>query len=94
MSRQNQIKKKIADIFDIPADILLGLPRITLIGNVQLYIENHKGITLYEKDRIRINALNGEIIIEGEDMSLRTVYTDDIYIEGNIRNIALEGNIR
>lgn len=92
MPRKKQLKKKIADVFDIPPDVLWGLPRITLIGKAQLYIENHKGISLYEKDKICINSLEGKIIINGEEMSLRTVYTDDIYIEGIIKNIVVEGN--
>lgn len=94
MPRKNQLKKKIADVFDIPPDVLLGLPRITLIGKAQLYIENHKGITLYEKDKICVNSLDGKIVINGEDMNLRTVYTDDIYIEGIIKNIVVEGNVQ
>ncbi len=91
---KNKVKKRFADIFDLPPDIILGLPRITLIGRIQLYIENHSGITLYERDRIRIRVKDGEIIIGGEDLQLRTVYNDDIYIEGVINSIALEGNMQ
>lgn len=94
MSNKERVKKKLVDIFDLPPDVVLDLPRITLIGSVQVYVENHKGITLYEKNTIRISVLNGEIVIDGEDLHLRTVYNDDIYIEGTIVNIALAGNIR
>lgn len=94
MPKKERVKKKIADIFDLPHDVVLDLPRITLIGSIQLYIENHKGITLYEKNRVRVSVVNGEIVIDGEDLQLRTVYNDDIYIEGKITNIALEGCIQ
>ena len=91
MTKKERAKKKIADLFDFPQDVVLDLPRVTLIGSIQIYIENHKGITLYEKNKIRISILNGELIIDGEDLHLRTVYNDDIYIEGSIKNISLEG---
>jgi len=94
VTKKDRVKKKIADLFDFPQDVVLDLPRVTMIGSIQLYVENHKGITLYEKHRICISVLNGEIIIDGEDLHLRTVYQDDIYIEGKISNIAVEGGIR
>ena len=28
--------------FELPADVVLNLPRITITGNVQLLMENHK----------------------------------------------------
>ena len=34
----------------------MDLPRITLIGNLQLFVENHKGIIEYSDSRIRINT--------------------------------------
>lgn len=91
MAKKDKVRKKIADIFDLPPDIVLDLPRITLIGRIQLYIENHKGITQYEEDKIRISVNGGEIVIDGEGLKLRTVYNDDIYIEGVINSLALEG---
>lgn len=94
MAKKERVKRKIADLFDFPQDVVLDLPRITMIGSIQLYIENHKGITLYEKHRIRISVINGEIVIDGEDLHLRTVYNDDIYVEGRIKNISLEGWIK
>lgn len=87
---KNKVKKRMADAFDLPPDIVLGLPKITLIGRIQLYIENHKGITLYEKEKIRIRVNDGDIVITGNDLNLRTVYNDDIFIEGVIASIDLE----
>lgn len=91
MARKIRVKRKIADLFDFPQDIILDLPRVTMIGNRHLYVENHKGITVYENSLIRISVFQGELVITGEDLQLRTVYTDDIYIEGDIANLALEG---
>ncbi|MGI6364394.1 MAG: sporulation protein YqfC [Bacillota bacterium] len=92
MAKKDKVRKKIADIFDLPPDIVLDLPRIILVGRIQLYIENHKGITLYDENEIRISVNGGGIVIGGKDLQLRTVYNDDIYIEGEIHSILLEGD--
>ena len=34
----------VAELFDLPADVVAGLPRMELIGNRQLYLEHHTGI--------------------------------------------------
>lgn len=94
MSKKDRMKKKVVDLLDLPPDVVLDLPRVTLIGSIQLYIENHKGISLYEKNKICISVLNGELIVQGEDLHLRTVYNDDIYIEGTIKGISLEGCLK
>ncbi|MBC8080939.1 MAG: sporulation protein YqfC, partial [Gorillibacterium sp.] len=31
-------------MLDVPQDVVHDLPRITMIGNRQLYIENHRGV--------------------------------------------------
>ena len=36
--------KKIADSFELPKDIVLGIPIVTCYGSDQMTIENHKGI--------------------------------------------------
>jgi sporulation protein YqfC len=84
------VAKKIADIFDLPRDLIANTFRLTLVGRGQLFIENHKGIILYDPELIRLNVKGGEIKIAGSQLQVRTVYTQEIYIEGEIENISLE----
>lgn len=83
----DNIKNNIADALELPKDIVLDLPKITLIGNIQLYIENHKGIVEYSKERIRVNSKNGIIRIIGKKMVIKNIVTDEILITGEILNI-------
>jgi len=55
-TRGDLIKKGIADLLELPRDIVLDLPKITLLGNLQLYIENHKGIIEYSTSLVRVNT--------------------------------------
>ena len=42
--KPKDVLASVAELFDLPADIVAGLPRIELIGNGQLQMENHRGI--------------------------------------------------
>ncbi|KPU27945.1 sporulation protein [Caloranaerobacter sp. TR13] len=80
----DNIKSTISDILELPKDIVLDLPKITLIGNLQLYIENHKGIIEYSKQRIRINTNIGILRIIGKDLTIRTIVTEEVIVVGEI----------
>lgn len=90
MPKKEIVQQRIADIFDLPRDVIADLPRLTLIGRTQIFVENHKGIILYDKEIIRLAFKGGEIVIKGKDFQVRTVYAYEIYIEGQVENIGLE----
>jgi sporulation protein YqfC len=90
MSNRESLSKKIADIFDLPRDLVANSFRLTVVGRRQLFVENHKGIILYDKELIRLKVQGGEVRISGAELQVRTVYTHEIYIEGVIKNINLE----
>lgn len=85
--RMEEIKTSLSEILELPKDIVLDLPKITMIGNLQIYIENHKGIIEYSKERIRINTRRGVIRIVGKNMYIRTIITEEIIIVGEIETI-------
>ena len=32
---------------DLPQDVMMDLPRITMIGQIHIYIENHRGLIAF-----------------------------------------------
>ncbi len=83
----NEVKANLSEILELPKDIVLDLPRITLVGNLQIYIENHKGIIEYTKQRIRISTKSGVLRITGKNMVIRIIVTEEIVITGDISSI-------
>lgn len=75
----------LANYLELPKDLLMNLPRITLLGDMQLHIENHRGIMEYTKERIRVSTSLGELIIVGESLVLRNIFPDEIAVDGKIR---------
>ena len=44
---QGGILSSVAELFDLPPDVVAGLPRLELVGNRQLYLEHHTGLLAY-----------------------------------------------
>ena len=64
--RFQKSKEKILNKLDFPSDISLDLPKIVVIGNREITIENHKGIIAFERNMVKINSRIGPIIIKGD----------------------------
>lgn len=87
MKKSEEIKKSIADLLELPQDIMLDLPKITMVGNLQIYIENHKGILEYSSTRIRIYTKRGVLRIIGKDLMLKNIVVEEIVITGEINGV-------
>jgi sporulation protein YqfC len=77
----------LARLLEIPQDIVMDLPRITMLGNKQLLVENHKGIMEYTPSVVRIKLSQGELTIGGDRLVLGNLQTEQILVEGRIKEI-------
>ncbi|MBP2653858.1 MAG: sporulation protein YqfC [Firmicutes bacterium] len=91
MQRRRRGKlERLARILEIPEDIVLDLPRITMLGNQQLLVENHKGIIEYAPFLVRIKLNQGELVINGEELTLGNLAAEQILVEGTVAQIKYE----
>ena len=74
--RRRGFAEKLAQLFDLPADAVAGLPLIELIGDKQLRVENHRGILAYDPREIHIGGGKVAIRVKGLDMELRVLDPD------------------
>jgi sporulation protein YqfC len=79
-----KVRTKISDVTELPYELVLNLPKITIIGDMQVAIENHKGIVEYENDVIRINSSIGMIKITGDKLTIKNIMAEEIIIFGSI----------
>jgi sporulation protein YqfC len=87
-----RFKQQVSDFLEIPGDIILDLPKITLMGGLQLVVENHRGILKYGAEEIHINTSEGELIVKGRELRLRSILPEEILVEGKIKSIAFGGD--
>ncbi|MEW5762105.1 MAG: sporulation protein YqfC [Bacillota bacterium] len=84
---RKRIKRSLADVLDLPGEVTLDIPRLVLLGNLRATIENHRGITEYTGEVVRVALAAGEIRITGRDLVLRTLLPDEVCVEGQIDRV-------
>jgi sporulation protein YqfC len=85
-------KESIAEKFDLPRDIILNLPKITIISNNEITIENHKGVVLFEDKEVKINSNVGLISISGRDFEILFMGGSTLTLSGKFKSVVYEGN--
>lgn len=85
---KNKLKRGFTDYLELPGDIAYDLPKIVLIGNIQAFIENHRGIQEYGPQLVRVVVRDKVIEVTGEQLILRNVLPDEICVEGLIKSVS------
>ena len=79
--------EKTAELFDLPADVVAGLPRVELLGDRQLRMENHQGILAYGSDEIHISGGKVIVKVRGTELNLRAMNGVELLITGKISGV-------
>ncbi len=82
-----RVKKAFAERMDLPQDILLELPRITMVGQIHIYIENHRGILTFSETELRLALKQGYLLVKGNHFVLKTILVEEILLEGEIEQV-------
>ena len=88
-AKREGLLEKTAEIFDLPGDLVAGLPRVELTGSRELRMENHKGILAYGTDEIHVSGGKLIIKIRGSNLELRAMNASELLITGEIAGIDL-----
>ncbi len=83
-NRREIISKAMADFLEIPGDLVLDIPKLTITGREELYVENHKGIIEYSTVRMRINLSRGFLEIIGDNLEIQVLMPDEMKVIGDI----------
>ncbi len=84
-------KQAFASALELPEDVVLNKPRITVTGENQVVIENHKGIVLFQDNIIRVNSESGPITIKGTGFEILFMGGSTITIAGRFKTLVYEG---
>lgn len=81
-----------AELFDLPADVVAGLPRLEMVGSRQLYLEHHAGLLSYTEEQIDANTSAGVLRIRGERLNLMAMTAGELRIGGRIASVEWVGS--
>lgn len=75
---------------EMPQEVLLDVPRVTMIGRLQVQIENHRGVLEYTPGRIRIRTRDGVLVIVGSRLKIGSIFREEVTIDGAVDRIEVE----
>ena len=87
---ENKIQNKVNKLLEMPAEISSNIPKITILGFEKMLIENYKAILEYQDFYIRISTYIGILNINGYELNLNEMTTDDLLITGKIEGVDFE----
>ncbi|MGQ9779346.1 MAG: sporulation protein YqfC [Bacillota bacterium] len=79
--------RRLADLLDLPPEVVLALPKLTLVGDARLTLENHRGLIEYGPQIVRVSTDRGEIKIEGAALTIKSILKEEILLAGRIHAI-------
>ncbi len=81
------VKQWMTERMELPADVMMDLPRITMVGHLHIYIENHRGVLRFSKEEMRLRLDEGQLLIRGHDFVIKTILPEEILLEGKILSV-------
>lgn len=87
MQKRRGLRDRLVSLLELPGDVLLDVARVTLVGDVELVVENHRGIVQYTEDRVGLSIPEGTLTVEGEELRIAAISPEQVIILGRIRSL-------
>lgn len=87
--RRPVLREKTAQMFDLPMDVIAGLPRMELVGDSEFRMENHKGILSCSENEIHISGGIYLVKVSGQGLEVRAMTGLELLVTGKVCRIEL-----
>ena len=87
LKRDKNIWLGAAELFDLPPDLVAGLPHMEMLGDRYFYMERHKGILSYSGEEIDINGDKMIVRVRGAGLELVSMTGGALRIKGTISQV-------
>ena len=78
---------RMAELFDLPADVAAGLSHMELLGDRQLLLEGHEGLLAYGTELIDVSVGGAVLRVTGEGLTLKSMTEREVRIGGRIDGV-------
>ena len=85
-----RVKEQISDKLQLPRDIVMDLPKIIIIGDSEISVENHKGVISFQTEILKVNSKVGAIVIQGSNLEILFIGGNTITVGGKFKSIQYE----
>ena len=88
--KSKNMKTRLNKMLEVPDEVVMQVPKLTILKFEEVLIENYKGILEYQDFFIRIQTHIGIVNINGYQLSLEEMTVDDLVVKGKIESIDFE----
>ncbi len=88
MKKEHKLKaENFITSLELPKDVLLKETDIHMVGNHEIMIENHRGLLLFDSEKVIVMTEKVQLIITGRGLCATRFDPDLIHICGSIAGI-------
>jgi len=88
--RARRFLGKLAGSMEMPREVMLDVPRVVVIGAVEVHVENHQGILEFTPSKVRIQTRDGVVTVSGRRLKIGRIGREELVSGGRVDQIALE----
>ena len=81
------LRKNMTEALELPKEILLNLPLISLVGREEVIIENYRGILEYSEEIVRIGTAAGVLRLQGKGLCLKQLSAECMVVTGRLESL-------
>ena len=81
------LRKNVTEALDLPREIMLNLPLISMVGQEEVTIENYKGILEYNEEVVRIGTAAGVLKLAGRGLCLKQLSGECMVVCGKVESL-------
>ena len=87
-----KLLEKAASALELPPEVALDTVLLSISGHGELRAVNHRGILIYERERIVFTCSQGAVSVWGQGLDLAELNDERLRILGRIRRVDLPGD--
>ncbi len=74
----------------LPAELLEGAARLTLVAGRQVRIENHRCLCSFTPDTLEVDARKQRLRVRGEGLRIVSMDSQEILVDGTILTVEVD----
>ncbi len=84
----DQWRASLVKFFGLPREIVMSMPLIMLLGDRQIYLEQHRGIESFTEEEIKVLLASGSLRIRGSSLIIEEIVPECLKIKGNFSSLS------
>lgn len=81
------LEDSLAGALELPRDAVRNLPRITLLGSLELVVENHRGILFFDAARVLVAVPGGRLEVTGQQLAIGRIDREQLRLQGQLEQL-------